>query len=259
MAKTNALYRRLQMAKTLLLLVISYVILFRWTFDLEIEADAGIFIDPWQRVFDVLANSPYMALHFWIVFAVLLYLTLGDFRNYNGLLRYGGKGRWTWRQIGELIGNALVLSVFYGLLVVIVAFAYFGLPAGWQLPADAETYVPAVYSIWYIMTSALVLRTLSCIVLGLFALYFYEKSQKRMAVVLLTMSYGLLSVLVVYFGRFLKLEYYKYLFFPGNISHYFFVSGTVWNNFLAGMVLPVLLVLVAMILLWRGQRKMEIY
>lgn len=259
MADINKRYLWRQMLKSLLIMAVTFVPLFHWTFDIKME----IFLNEpartvWERIFNVLSNTPYLPMHYWACFCVMLFLTMGNYRDYNTLIRYQSKRKWNDRQIVGIFGHSLIFSLAYSVWLLLVNFIYFGIPDTMQLPAQNASGVPANYSILFILVSTTVLRILSGVALALLVLYFYEKGAKRLQTILFAGLYAMLSVFVLYYGKFLKIELYKYLVFPGNASHYFFVTGSVWNNYFAAYIVPLALVVLMLVLFHKRAGKTEL-
>lgn len=233
-----------QLIKSSIFMFITYIPLFYMTFDIKAEI---LYNDPvkstWERLFDVLCNTPVLPMHYWIAFAIMLFLTMGNRSDYNRLIRYQNKKSWIIQEMGNIIGNNILFSFFYSIFLFLITILVFGCPDTTYAVAKAQSSVPLNYSIFFILFSTTVLRIISGIAIGLGVFYLYLSFIPKASAILVGGFYGILSVFILFYGTFLKGEAYKYFIFPSNIAHFFFVSGTPLNNYIAGFALPLVICL----------------
>ena len=213
----------------------------------------------WEGVFTSVATSPGIASQFWITIALMFYLvTMNALKKYQ-LIRMRDKKQWMCRQINSLFFNCVALSFVHTVLILVMNLLVFGAPQTFDIQRLLWPNVYVNYSIYFILFMALLIKALSSFVMVLLGLLILVFVKKPLLSGIIISLYTICCSLVLFYNKFLVGEFYKYLIFPSAISHWFFCSGSVVNNYLAGICMPMLLTMILIPVLFVAVKRQEFF
>ncbi len=249
-------YNSRQMLKSIALSVLTFVAVYYLQF-FVVNEDSIAGTEMWHGVIQSLASSHFLAIHFWIVYVVMLYLTAGDIENSEYIIRYGGKKQWLTDELSRLVINSVLFSAAYIAIVVFTNLLFLGWPDVFRVDVQYIGDIAVNYSLGFILVLSFATRCFCAFSLVFVYLLLYSQTNHKIMSLGIIGIYCTLCSIIIYFGLIFQLNAAKILVYPSATSYIFFTFGNIVHNFVVAFVLPFVIAAIIGCFLMQRIKRME--